>query len=65
MRIAFNLIGCDKPEQNNFNNIVAMEIDVTLEFNSNNISSADTNLERRHQPRHLQILSKILIKVAN
>ena len=41
-----------------------MKVSVVFEFNSTNNSSADTNLERRHQPGHLQILSKVLIKVA-
>ena len=36
----------NKLEQNNFNNTIAMKINVIFKFNS---SSADTKLESRHQ----------------
>ena len=65
MRVAFNINERNKLEQNSFNSIVVMKINVIFEFNSINSSSADTNLERKHQPRHLNILSKILAKVAS
>ena len=46
-----------------------MKINVIFEFNNINSSSGDTtaytSLERKHQPGHLQILSKILINVAS
>ena len=41
----------------------SMKIGAVFEFSSTNSFSADTNLERRHEPEQLQILSKILIKV--
>ena len=41
----------------------SMKISAVFEFSSTNSSSADTNLDRRHEPEQLQILSKILIKV--
>ena len=43
-------VACNKLEQKSFNNIVVMKVSVVFEFNSTNNSSADTNLERRHQP---------------
>lgn len=45
-----------------FKNIVSMTINVILDFNISNSFSADTNMERRHQLGHLQILSKKIIK---
>ena len=49
MQVAFKFNGCNKLEQDSFNRIVAVKINVIFEFNSTNSSSADTNLERRHQ----------------
>ena len=51
----FNFNGCNKLEQNSFNNIVAMKINVIFEFNRSNSPSADTNLAGKHQAEHLQI----------
>ena len=50
---------CNKSEQNSLNNIAVMKVNVIFEFNSSNSSSADTNLERRHLLKQLQILSKV------
>lgn len=69
VRAAFNFNECNKLEQNSFNSIADMKINVIFEFNNINSSSADTtadtSLERKHQPGRLQILSKILINVAS
>ena len=35
----------NKLERNSFHNILAMKISVVVEFDSTNISSADTNLD--------------------
>ena len=59
MRVAFNFNGCNKLEQINFNSIAAMKINNKInnvfEFNSSNRSSADTNVDKRHQLGNLQI----------
>ena len=60
VRAAFNFNECNKLEQNSFNSIADMKINVIFEFNNINSSSADTtaytSLERKHEPGHLQIL---------
>ena len=42
-------------EQNSFNDIASMKINVIFKFNSNKSSLAVTSLERMHQPEQLQI----------
>ena len=44
MRLGFNLNGCNKVKQKDFNNILDMTVNVSFEFCSTNRSSADTNL---------------------
>ena len=63
MQVAFNFNGCNRLEQNNFNSIAAMKINVIFEFNVSNSSSNETNLKKKHhQPSDF---TKSLTKVAS